>query len=103
MVRPSLFRPWPCENSERAFTEGNRVLPAAVFRTVLPFPARTLEAGEGNRSTCAARSNVFTRPRPKAVLDDLLAVAAQHWMSDYRRTPQKRAVPIRSDYEEHLI
>src|SRR5262245_38723151 len=53
MVRPSLFRPWPCENSERVYTEGNRVLPAAVFRTVLPFPARILEAGEGNRSTCA--------------------------------------------------
>jgi hypothetical protein len=33
----------------------------------------------------------------------LLAIAAQHWLGDYRRTPLKRAFPIRSDYEEHLI
>jgi hypothetical protein len=31
--RPSarLLGPWPCENSARAFTEGNRVLPARQF------------------------------------------------------------------------
>jgi hypothetical protein len=34
---------------------------------------------------------------PKPSWTALLAVAAQHWMGDYCRTPQKRAVPIRSD------
>src|SRR5215510_4466768 len=43
--------PWLCENSGRAFTEGNRVLPAPRFPSRLLLLARTL--GWKRKSFCA--------------------------------------------------
>src|SRR5262245_33235609 len=52
---------WPCENSERAFTEGNRVLRRRGFRVVLLLLARTLGLKKESRSMRSARPSVFTR------------------------------------------
>jgi hypothetical protein len=100
---PGFILTLPCENSERACKEGNCVLPAASFRTLFPFSARTLKAGVGNRSTRAVRSSVFTGPRPGADIDGsgtklrtLLSVD-RNWLTqlaerlpNYRRRSLKR-------------
>src|SRR5262245_13822998 len=51
--------------SERAFTEGNRVLPAPRFPSDLATLAGTIEAGEEDRSKRSPRLSVLTWPRPR--------------------------------------
>src|SRR5262252_31146 len=62
------FGSWLCENSERAFTEGNRVLPAPRFPCCLVTARDDIGAGEEGHSMRSACPSVLTRPRPKAAL-----------------------------------
>src|SRR5215475_10497843 len=57
---------WVCENSERAFTEGNRVLPAPRFPRCLATARDDIDAREEGHSMRSACPSVLTRPRPKA-------------------------------------
>src|SRR5215510_12925100 len=56
---------WLCENSERAFTEGNRVLPAPRFPCCLATVHNDIGAGEEGHSMRSACPTVLTRPRPR--------------------------------------
>src|SRR5499427_9349902 len=58
------FGSWLCENSERAFTEGNRVLPAPRFPCCLATARDDIGAGEEGHSMRSACPSVLTRPRP---------------------------------------
>src|SRR5262245_11362247 len=53
---------WLCENSERAFTEGNRVLPAPRFPCCLATVHNDIGAGEEGHSMRSACPTVLTRP-----------------------------------------
>ena len=56
--------PWLCENSERALTERNRVLPAPRFPRCLATARDDIGAGEEGHSMRSACPSVLTRPRP---------------------------------------
>src|SRR5262252_7253378 len=58
------FGSWLCENSERAFTEGNRVLPAPRFPCCLATARDDIGVGEEGHSMRSAYPSVLTRPRP---------------------------------------
>jgi len=60
--------PWLCENSERALTERNRVLPAPRFPRCLATARDDIGAGEEGHSMRSACPSVLTRPRPTADL-----------------------------------
>src|SRR5262249_15619275 len=55
-------------NSERAFTEGNRVLPAPRFPCCLATARDDIGAGEERLSMRSACPSVLTRPTPIAVV-----------------------------------
>ena len=53
-------RPWPCKNSERAFTEGNHVLPAPRFPSRLAIAWQNIGAGKEGRCTCSLLPPAFS-------------------------------------------
>src|SRR5215472_6797860 len=59
------------ENSKRAFTEGNRVLPAPRFPCCLATARDDIGAGEEGDSMRSVCPSVLTRPRPIAVIPGL--------------------------------
>src|SRR5262249_5575697 len=63
------FSPWLCENPERAFTEGNRVLEAPQIPSRLAIAREDNGVGEEDRFTYSFRPSVLKRPRPKAPVD----------------------------------
>jgi len=68
--KPSLIKlprwslnPWLCENSERAFTEGNRVLLAPRFPSWLAIARALALDWRGRSFYCSTRPSVLTQPR----------------------------------------
>src|SRR5215510_3575402 len=75
--------PWVCKNYERAFTEGNRVLPAPRFPSRRAIACGDIQAGENGRSICSSRSSVLTRPRPGSELEIAVQQSLQRAVRDH--------------------
>src|SRR5262249_14386516 len=84
---------WLCENSERAFTEGNRVLPAPRFPCCLATARNDIGAGEEGHSMRSACPSVLTRPRPIADIAHRGALRCSIFMRRGARTDILLASP----------